>query len=132
MPIIQFQNGSLMTSIPVEVKNLLDLKKGETINFNISKNGKIEVIKIGQDLDVIKVICTKAFLIDKCDDDGFTIENKYFTVDKGQIWTIDNEKRNNFIGREIRLTRNSKGCTWIEISKERFEKYFEIIKEESK
>lgn len=46
MPIIQFQKGSLMTSIPKEIKTALGLQKGDSINFNISKGGKIEVVKI--------------------------------------------------------------------------------------
>lgn len=130
MPKVQFQNGSLMTSIPTEVKNLLDLKKGETINFNISRNGKIEIIKVGQDLENIKAICIKGFLIEKCDEDGCFIENQYYSINKGEIWTIDNE--NKIIDGEVRLSRNAKGCAWMEMSEEHFKENFEIIEEEPK
>jgi hypothetical protein len=72
-----------------------------------------------------KAKCIKGFLIEKCDDDGFTIPNKYFSIEEGQVWNVDTDENNNFIGGEIRLTRNVKrGCSWLEISKETFKEHF--------
>lgn len=134
MPKVQFQNGSLMTSIPTEVKVLFDLEKGDLINFNITDDGEVKLVKVcGKIREGNKVKCKKSFSIERCDDDGFTIENKFFWVEEGQIWSLDTEKENNFIGGEVRLVRSlNKSYTWIEISKETFEENFIFIKQDKK
>jgi antitoxin component of MazEF toxin-antitoxin module len=45
LPKIQEQKGSLVTTIPKEVKEILGLEKGDYINFNI-ENGEVKVVKI--------------------------------------------------------------------------------------
>lgn len=32
--------------------------------------------------------CIKGFSVEKCDDDGFTIENEYVEIKEGSIWEI--------------------------------------------
>lgn len=49
MPKIQYQRGSLVTSIPKEVKDLLGIKTGDYVNFNILKNGQVRIIKIEEE-----------------------------------------------------------------------------------
>ena len=61
-----------------------------------------------------KAICINGFAIEMCDDDGFTLENEYFTVEDNSIWNIETDKYR-FIGGEIRLT-NSDG-EWLEQAK---------------
>lgn len=70
----------------------------------------------------MKAKCIKTFLVEKCDDDGFLIENSDAFIEKDSIWDIEDS---NFrvIGADIRLTSNQFG--WLEISKEMFEEYFE-------
>lgn len=45
MPKIQFQKGSLVTTIPKEIIDLLKLEKGDYINFNVV-NGEIKIVKL--------------------------------------------------------------------------------------
>ncbi|WP_244833388.1 hypothetical protein [Clostridium sp. BJN0001] len=70
----------------------------------------------------MKAKCIKGFALEKCDDNGFTIENEYFTVEDNSIWNIENNE-DRFIGGEIRLT-NDNG-EWLEISKETLKEHFE-------
>jgi len=75
----------------------------------------------------VKAICKETFLVEKCDDDGFTIPNKYKTIKEGTIWNVE-EDSSRIIGGEIRLTKSTKKTfNWIEISKEHFEQNFKII-----
>jgi antitoxin component of MazEF toxin-antitoxin module len=46
MPKVQDQHGSLATTIPKEVAIILNLEKGDYINFNITENDEIKVVKI--------------------------------------------------------------------------------------
>jgi len=64
-------------------------------------------------------------LIEKCDDDGFTIENYYFDLEVGTVLRTPEDEEYRLIGGEVRLESDSLG--WIEISKEDFKKYFELI-----
>ncbi|NMF04550.1 hypothetical protein ACUH7Y_09515 [Clostridium beijerinckii] len=75
----------------------------------------------------MKAVCKETFLIEKCDDDGCTIPNKYSRIKEGSIWNVE-EDLTRIIDGEIRLTRNTKKTFhWIEITKEHFEQYFETI-----
>jgi hypothetical protein len=71
----------------------------------------------------MKYKCIKPLSVQKCDDDGFEIENKYFWVDENSIWQTSDES---FIGGEIHLD-SKKG--WLEVSNETLKEYFEPIKE---
>ena len=70
-----------------------------------------------------KAKCINGFSVEKCDDDGFALDDEYETVEEGSIWDI---KEDNFrvIDGEIRLT-NDEGA-WLELPKEHFETDFEI------
>lgn len=46
---IQFQKGSLMTSIPPTVIDKMKLQKGDTVHFNITDSGRIELIKVKEE-----------------------------------------------------------------------------------
>lgn len=59
--------------------------------------------------------CIKEFSIRAVDDDGSTIENEYFDVLEGSVWTIPREDDFRFMGGEIRLESDELG--WIEIDK---------------
>lgn len=69
--------------------------------------------------------CIKGFLVEVCDDNGFTIENEYFEVEKGTIWNIPEDEDYRLIGGEVRLENPFDG--WLEISKEHFKKYFRKV-----
>ena len=66
--------------------------------------------------------CIKGFSIEKCNDDGFTIEGEYETVEEGSIWHIPEDKNYRFLGGEIRL--ESDDLDWVELSKESIKKCF--------
>lgn len=70
-----------------------------------------------------EAICVKSFSIEKCDGDGFILENSYFDVEKYTVWTIE-EDDYRMIGGEIRLENDNLG--WLEISNEHFRNNFEI------
>ncbi|WP_375104078.1 hypothetical protein ACDZ28_04125 [Paenibacillus sp. RS8] len=61
-----------------------------------------------------KYECIKGFSIDKCDGDGFTIEESGMLIEKGSQW-FDYTEDYRIVGGEVRL-ENEDG-TWIEISK---------------
>lgn len=71
-----------------------------------------------------KVKCVKGFFIDKCDDDGCSIENEYIDIKEGVIFEVQ-EDNFRFIGGEIRL--ENENLEWIEISKETLKNHFEVI-----
>jgi hypothetical protein len=82
-------------------------------------NGKVDISNIAK--------CTKGFSVEKYDDNGFVIPNKYYTINAGEIWSIENNESRILDG-EIRLTPDVKsGCLWIQIPREMFEKHFENI-----
>ena len=55
----------------------------------------------------MKYICVKNLYLDKYDDNGFLIENKYVCIPKGSIWEED-EETPNFIA--------SKDCVHIDLN----------------
>ncbi|HBC97992.1 MAG TPA: hypothetical protein DC034_14520 [Clostridium sp.] len=69
--------------------------------------------------------CTKGFSIEKCDDDGFTIENEYVEIKEGSIWEIPEDDDFRLVGGEIRLEEIKEDCVnWLEITENDFKKYF--------
>lgn len=70
--------------------------------------------------------CIKGFSIEKCDDDGFTLENEYMVVEECSIWHIPDEDNYRFIGGEIRL--ESDDLEWLEISKDTLKERFVLIR----
>lgn len=80
----------------------------------------------------MKVEVTNTFTIEKFDADGFSVPNKYYTIKKGQKWTVHPD-RDRIVGGEVKLTRDVKrGASWIEISNERFSSCFKAIDNERK
>ena len=69
--------------------------------------------------------CIKEFSIEKCDDDGFMLENEYEIIEEGSIWFIPEDKDYRFLGGEIRLENDD--MSWIEIAKESLKEYFVAI-----
>lgn len=78
----------------------------------------------------MKYICTQEFYLDKYDDNGFLIENKYMRIPKDSIWEVDNNLfriiGNNDIIHLDRIWKSKKARTWqwIEIAKETLELNF--------
>lgn len=71
--------------------------------------------------------CTEGFFIEKCDDDGFYIENAYEEIRKGSLWfTPEGDTNYRFVGGEVRL-ESANPLQWIEITKEYLGKYFKEI-----
>ena len=70
--------------------------------------------------------CIKGFTLEKCDDDGFTIEGEYIEIEEGSIWDIPEDENYRFIGGEVRLeNKDSNNCfSWIEITKEHLLEHF--------
>lgn len=76
--------------------------------------------------------CIKDFYIENYDDNGFS-KDTYSRISKGSIWELDEEPYR-FIGdddsiRLLRIWKSKKAKTviWIEISKETFEAFFEVV-----
>lgn len=66
--------------------------------------------------------CIKGFSLEKCDDNGFTIEGEYEDIEKDSLWHIPKDEDYRFLGGEIRLENDE--SAWIEIAKESLEKCF--------
>lgn len=69
--------------------------------------------------------CIKGFSIEKCDENGSTLDGEYATIEEGSIWELPEDENYRFIGGEIRLESDKYG--WLEISKETLEENFEIL-----
>lgn len=69
--------------------------------------------------------CTKAFSVPRVDEDGFADEGKTFHVKKGSKWE---ETEGNIIDAEITLI-HSKGISWLGVSKDTLDEYFQKIEE---
>lgn len=67
--------------------------------------------------------CKKSFCVEKYDYDGFSIENSGVVIDKGKIYELD-DSGHTMIGGEIHLDSIDDG-SWLEITKEDLEKYFD-------
>ena len=69
----------------------------------------------------MEYICKETFYIDEYDDDGLPTDN-CLTVEKGSVWTVDDDSWRLLAG-EYRLLN---GDQWIEISSETLNTYFKI------
>lgn len=69
--------------------------------------------------------CKKGFALEKCDGDGFTLENEYVTIEEGSNWFIPEDKDYRFIGGEIRL--EDEDGAWIEICNDTLKEHFEKV-----
>lgn len=72
--------------------------------------------------------CKKPFCVDKYDDDGFLVENDSIVIEEGTIYESD-ESGHMMIGGEDHVHLYSvEGGSWVEITKECLEEYFEEIR----
>ena len=69
--------------------------------------------------------CIKAFSVPRVDEDGFSDEGKTFYVKKGSKWE---ETEGNIIDAEITLI-HSKGISWLSLSKNTLDEYFQKVEE---
>lgn len=63
--------------------------------------------------------CIKGFALEKCDDNGFTIEGEYTVIEEGSIWNIPENEDYRLIDGEIRLEEDKNlkkfhECDWEE------------------
>jgi len=63
-------------------------------------------------------------MLEECDDNGSILDGNYGTIKEGTIWDFPEDKIYRFIGGEIRLEEKSNNLSWIEISQEKFKRYF--------
>lgn len=75
-----------------------------------------------------KYKCKKSFYVDKYDNDGFLIENNGVVIEEGKIYKLD-ESGHTMIGGEVHLDAADDG-SWLEITKEHLEDYFEFMEVE--
>ena len=71
--------------------------------------------------------CIKNFCVDRCDEDGFLIENSSVVIEKGKIYELD-ESGHTIIGGEVHLDSVDDG-SWLEIARECLEEYFKLLEE---
>lgn len=71
--------------------------------------------------------CIKSFCVDNYDADGFLIENSSTVIEEGKIYELD-ESGYTMIGGEVHL--DAVDGSWLEITKERLEEYFELLEVE--
>lgn len=69
--------------------------------------------------------CIKGFSLEKCGENGETLEGEYLPVEEGTVWCVPEDEDYRFIGGEIRLENDDLG--WLEISKEMLEEHFKKV-----
>lgn len=75
-----------------------------------------------------RVKCIKDFQVEKCDDNGFTIENQYEFIEKDSVWEVEEDSSNRVIGGEVRLIRvENEELVWLEISQDLFKENFVLL-----
>ena len=74
--------------------------------------------------------CIKSFCVDKYDGDGFLIENSSIVIEEGKVYELD-ESGCMIIGgkNHVHLDAVDDG-SWLEITKERLEEYFDLLEVE--
>ena len=72
--------------------------------------------------------CIKEFVLEKCDNNGFTIDGSYGVIEEETIWDFPEDKNYRFIGGEIRLESHENEFDWIEITKDTLNEHFKEIK----
>jgi len=83
----------------------------------------------------MKYICTQDLYLDKYDENGFVVENKYIRIPKGSIWQVDSDCYNVIASQDcihldrIYKSKSAKSHQWIEITQEHlglhFQRYYE-------
>lgn len=72
--------------------------------------------------------CKKSFCVDNYDADGFLIENSSIVIEEGKVYELD-ESGSTIIGGEVHLDSIDNN-SWLEVSKERLEEFFEEVEAE--
>lgn len=75
-----------------------------------------------------KYRCKKSFVVDEYDADGFLIENSQTIIEEGSSYELG-ENGTTIIGGEVHLDSIEDSCSWLEITKETLEEYFEEVKD---
>lgn len=77
-----------------------------------------------------KYKCKKSFCVDKCDDDGFLIENDGMVIEEGKIYELSESDCMMICGaKHVHLDAVDDG-SWLEITKEHLEEFFELLEVE--
>lgn len=71
--------------------------------------------------------CIKSFWVENYDGDGFHVENSATEIKEGKVYELD-ESGSTIVGGEVHLDAVD-DSSWIEITKEDLEEYFEIVVE---
>ncbi|GKU80157.1 hypothetical protein [Paenibacillus sp. L3-i20] len=69
--------------------------------------------------------CVKGFSIDRCDGDGFTVEEGGVLIELGGIW-VDQEEDYRLVGGEVRLEIEDESL-WIEIPSDMILVFFKEV-----
>lgn len=78
----------------------------------------------------MKYKCKKSFCVDKCDDDGFLIENETIVIEEGKIYELDESGYMIIGGKDhVHLDAIDNG-SYLEITKENLEECFELTEVE--
>ena len=74
-------------------------------------------------------VCTKELCLDKCDDDGFFVENEYCFISVGSIFQMSEEPYRVIGDKDsVRLDSDTQ---WLEISAETLAEHFQEITDHS-
>lgn len=75
-------------------------------------------------------ICIKELCLEKCDDDGFFVENEYCYIDVGEVFQRSEEPFRVVGDKDsVRLDSDTK---WLEISEETLNEHFQEMAGEDK
>jgi len=69
--------------------------------------------------------CKKGFALEKCDGDGFSLDNEQINIEEGSNWFIPEDENYRLIGGEVRL-EDGDGA-WIEICEDTLKEHFEKV-----
>lgn len=73
-----------------------------------------------------KYRCIKAFSVERCDGNGFPIENEYIDVNLGDVYELD-ESGVTIMSADTHLDKDD--GTWLELSYETLEEHFEEVEQ---
>lgn len=74
--------------------------------------------------------CIKSFCVDRYDDDGFLIENDTVVIEEGKVYELNESGYMTIGGKDHVHLDNVDDGSWLEITKERLEEYFEVLEAE--
>lgn len=77
-----------------------------------------------------KYKCKKSFCVDKHDGDGFLLENETMVVEEGVIYELDENSCMIIGGKDHVHLESVDVGSWLEITKEYLDEYFELLEVE--